>query len=106
MWGRRTMLIRIDEASGHAGAEIEIRGWLYHKRSSGSIHFLLVRDGSGVMQAVGGEQDVAPPIFTAAAELTQESSLIVRGVGRVDPRAPGGHGLTVRALQLVGLGQP
>ena len=100
------MLIRIDEASGHAGAEIEIRGWLYHKRSSGSIHFLLVRDGSGVMQAVVAKQDVSPPIFTAAAELTQESSLIVRGVVRVDPRAPGGHELTVRDLQIVGLAKP
>jgi len=100
------MLIRIDEASGHAGAEIEIRGWLYHKRSSGSIHFLLVRDGSGVMQAVVAKQDVSPPIFAAAAELTQESSLIVRGVVRVDPRAPGGHELTVRDLQIVGLAKP
>jgi len=100
------MLIRIDEASGHAGAEIEIRGWLYHKRSSGSIHFLLVRDGSGVMQAVVAKQDVSPPIFAAAAELTQESSLIVRGVVRVDPRAPGGHELIVRDLQIVGLAKP
>ncbi len=100
------MLIRIDEASGHAGAEIEIRGWLYHKRSSGSIHFLLVRDGSGVMQAVVAKQDVSPPIFMAAAEVTQESSLIVRGVVRVDPRAPGGHELTVRDLQIVGLAEP
>src|SRR2546428_1695908 len=104
--GGELMLIRIDEASGHAGAEIEIRGWLYHKRSSGSIHFLLVRDGSGVMQAVVAKQDVSPPIFAAAAELTQESSLIVRGVVRVDPRAPGGHELTVRDLQIVGLAKP
>src|SRR2546428_10275240 len=100
------MLIRIDEASGHAGAEIEIRGWLYHKRSSGSIPFLLVRDGAGVMQAVVAKQDVSPSIFAAAAELTQESSLIVRGVVRVDPRAPGGHELTVRVLQNVGLAKP
>src|SRR3989442_3579451 len=99
------MLIRIDEASGHAGAEIEIRGWLYHKRSSGSIHFLLVRDGSGVMQAVVAKQDVPPPIFTAAAEVTQESSLIVRGVVPVDPRASGGHELDLRDLQIASLAQ-
>src|SRR2546425_12771626 len=106
MWGRRTMLIRIDEASGHAGAEIEIRGWLYHKRSSGSIHFLLVRDGSGVMQAVVAKQDVSPPIFTAAAGLPQGSSLIVRGGVAGGPRAPGGPELTGRDLQVVGLAEP
>src|SRR5256885_4590463 len=93
------MLIRIDEASGHAGAEIEIRGWLYHKRSSGSIHFLLVRDGSGVMQAVVAKQDVSPPIFSAAAEPTHEASLIGRGGVRVDPRGAGGHELTGRQLR-------
>ncbi len=100
------MLIRIEEAGTHVGAEVEIRGWLYNKRSSGSIHFLLIRDGSGVMQAVMAKQDVSAPAFTAAEELTQESSLIMRGVVRADPRAPGGHELTVRDLQVVDLAEP
>jgi len=100
------MLIRIEEAGAHVGAEVEIRGWLYNKRSSGSIHFLLIRDGSGVMQAVMAKQDVSAPAFTAAEELTQESSLIMRGVVRADPRAPGGHELTVRDLQVVDLAEP
>src|SRR5437870_7563245 len=100
MMGRSGMRIRIEEASAHAGAEVEIRGWLYHKRSSGSIHFLLVRDGSGVIQAVMAKQEVSPSLFAAAADLTQESSLLVRGTVREDSRAPGGHELTVRDLQV------
>jgi len=100
------MRIRIDEVSAHAGTEVEIGGWLYHKRSSGSIHFLLVRDGSGVIQAVMAKQEVSPSVFAAAADLTQESSLLVRGTVREDPRAPGGHELTVRDLQIVGLADP
>src|SRR2546421_704245 len=106
MVGRSGMRIRIEEASAHAGAEVEIRGWLYHKRSSGSIHFLLVRDGSGVIQAVMAKQEVSPSLFAAAADLTQESSLLVRGTVREDSRAPGGHELTVRDLQVVGLADP
>src|SRR5438874_1960297 len=106
MAGRSGMRIRIEEASAHAGAEVEIRGWLYHKRSSGSIHFLLVRDGSGVIQAVMAKQEVSPSLFAAAADLTQESSLLVRGTVREDSRAPGGHELTVRDLQVVGLADP
>src|SRR3989442_9781377 len=100
------MLIRIDEASAHAGAEIEIRGWLYHKRSSGSIHFLLVRDGSGVMQAVVAKHDLPPSIFSPAAELTQESPPLVGGGGRAHPPAPGGHELTLPDPQVLGLGKP
>ncbi len=100
------MRIRIEEASAHAGAEIELRGWLYARRSSGSIHFLVIRDGTGLMQAVLARQDVSPPVFAAAAGLTQESSIIVRGVVRPDPRAPGGHELTVRDLQVVQLAAP
>src|SRR5256886_10020450 len=106
MVGRSGMRIRIEEASAHAGAEVEIRGWLYHKRSSGSIHFLLVRDGSGVIQAVMAKEEVSPSLFAAAADLTQESSLIGRELVRVDPRAPGGHELIVRDLQIVGLAKP
>ena len=41
------MVIRVEEAAAHVGKEVEIRGWLHNKRSSGSIHFLQVRDGSG-----------------------------------------------------------
>lgn len=100
------MRIRIEEASAHAGAEIELRGWLYARRSSGSIHFLVIRDGTGLMQAVLAKQDVSPSVFAAAAGLTQESSIIVRGVVRPDPRAPGGYELTVRDLQVVQLAAP
>ncbi len=100
------MLIRIEEASAHVGAEVELRGWLYNRRSSGSIHFLLIRDGSGLMQGVMAKQDVSPQVFAAAAGLTQESSVTVRGAVRADPRAPGGYELTVRDLTVVQLAAP
>src|SRR5438046_10744261 len=106
MVGRSGMRIRIEEASAHAGAEVEIRGWLYHKRSSGSIHFLLVRDGSGVIQALMAKQEVSPSLFAAAPDLTQESSLLVRATVRQDSGAPGGSELTERALPVVALRDP
>ncbi len=95
------MLIRIEDAAAHTGTEIEVRGWLYHRRSSGSIHFLMIRDGSGLMQAVLAKQDVSPAVFAAAAEATQESAIVVKGVVRADQRAPGGFELTVRDLRVV-----
>src|SRR5207245_9164378 len=106
MVGRSGMRIRIEEASAHAGAEVEIRGWLYHKRSSGSIHFLLVGDGSGVIQAVMAKQEVSRALFADAADLTQETSLLVRGTVLEHSRAPGAHELTVGDLQVGSLAEP
>ena len=95
------MLIRIEDALRHGGEEVEVRGWLYHKRSSGKIHFLLILDGTGVIQGVLARDDVPGAVFEAAADLTQESSIIVRGGLREDRRAPGGVELTVRDLTVV-----
>ncbi len=95
------MYIRIDEAPAHLGEDVEIRGWLYNKRSSGSIHFLLIRDGSGLIQGVLPRSDVPAEVFAAAAELTQESSLIATGTLLEDRRAPGGCELRVRGLDVV-----
>jgi asparaginyl-tRNA synthetase len=95
------MHIRIEQAAAHAGRPVELRGWLYHKRSSGKIHFLLVRDGSGILQAVVVRGEVPEAVVAAAETLTQESSLIVRGTLREDRRAPGGYELSVSDLTVV-----
>ncbi len=100
------MSIRVEEAAAHVGEEVEIRGWLYNKRSSGRIHFLVIRDGSGLMQAVMAKTDVASEAFAAADRLTQESAVQVSGVVRADQRAPGGFELLVRDLQVVQLAEP
>jgi asparaginyl-tRNA synthetase len=98
--------IRIEQAGAHAGEAVEIRGWLYNKRSSGKIHFLLIRDGSGLMQAVLTRQDVPPEALAAADGLTQESSLAVSGTVRADPRAPGGYELSVSDLRILQVADP
>ena len=93
--------VAIDGIGGHLGQEIEIRGWVYNLRSSGSIHFLLLRDGTGILQAVAARQDLSPDVFEAVGALTQESSVIVTGVAREDRRAPGGYELSLRRLTVV-----
>jgi asparaginyl-tRNA synthetase len=97
--------MRIEEAATHVGEEVEIRGWLYNKRSSGRIQFLVIRDGSGLMQAVMAKADVSSEAFAAADRLTQESAVRVFGVVRADQRAPGGFELLVRDLQVVQLAE-
>ena len=95
--------VTIESLAAHAGETVEIDGWLYNRRSSGAIHFLLVRDGTGTVQAVAARDDVTPEVFAAIGALTQESSIVVRGVVREDRRAPGGFELSVRDLCVVQL---
>ena len=70
------------------GQDVEVRGWVYNKRSSGKVRFLLVRDGTGIIQATifSAEKDIL--LFRTFDPLTQESSVIVRGQVREDKRAP------------------
>lgn len=94
---------RIAEIPQQLGEEIELRGWLQNKRSGGGIQFLLVRDGSEIIQCVVRAENGAA--FEAAERLTQESSFIVRGVARSDQRAPTGYELDVSEIELVHLAQ-
>lgn len=99
-------VVTVRELGQHLGQEVELRGWLYNRRSSGKLHFLIVRDGTGFVQAVVARQEVDAASFAAAGEATQESSLRLRGVVKEDPRSPQGHELAVTGLELVHLAEP
>jgi asparaginyl-tRNA synthetase len=102
--GHRAVAIR--RLGEHVGADVLVQGWLYHARSKGKLHFLQVRDGSGIVQAVVFRDNVSEADFEAARQLTQESSLRVIGTVRADERAPGGHELDVKRLVLVHRAEP
>lgn len=97
--------VYISDIGDHEGEDVTLKGWLYNKRSSGKLHFLQVRDGSGTIQAVVSKADVSAEAFGAAGHLTQESSLIVTGKVRADQRAPGGYELTVANVEPVHIAQ-
>jgi asparaginyl-tRNA synthetase len=93
--------IHISEAGRHAGETVEIAGWLYNLRRSGKIVFPLVRDGTGIMQCVGVKSALAEELFETLKNLTQESSLIVRGKVRAEQRAPGGYEMDIEDAEIV-----
>jgi asparaginyl-tRNA synthetase len=93
--------VYIEDLGRHLGEEVTLRGWLYNRRSSGKVHFLLVRDGTGVCQCVAGSNDLGAEAFAAADHLGQETSLAVTGVVREDKRAPGGRELTVKRIEVI-----
>jgi len=85
--------------------EVELKGWLVTKRSSGGVQFLIIRDGTGTIQATVHREDVEKKVFSEAEKLTQESSLKVKGIVKEDKRAPGGYEVRVKDLQILHLAE-
>ncbi len=93
--------VYIEDASQFRDDDVEIRGWVYNKRSSGKVRFLLVRDGTGILQGTIFSEEKEHPLFKLFDTLTQESSVIVRGRIREDQRAPGGHELVIKEMEVI-----
>jgi asparaginyl-tRNA synthetase len=92
----------IEDIGKYEGQDITIKGWLHNRRSSGKIHFLIVRDGTGFVQAVMSKAAVGDERFKAADHLSQETSIIVTGTARADKRAPSGFEIDVKSYEVVG----
>ncbi len=100
----KTVYIR--NIADHVGREIRLHGWMYNRRSSGKICFLIVRDGTGFIQCVAVKKEVGEATFDLVESMPQESSLTLTGIVREDPRAPGGYELTLTSAELVSPAEP
>jgi asparaginyl-tRNA synthetase len=94
--------VRINELSSHSGATVTVRGWVTHLRSSGKVAFIVMRDGTGILQTVLVKNAVAPETWEHFAKLTQETCLSVSGEVKPDARAPGGFELGIADLSIIG----
>ncbi len=92
---------RIEDLAQHVGQTVRLQGWVYHKSSKGKLHFVQLRDGSGVAQCVVFRKNVPEELFAAVGDLGQESSLELVGEVVADERAPGGHEIQVSAGAVV-----
>lgn len=95
------MIAEIRHLPGLVGQTVRVQGWLYNSRSSGKLRFLIVRDGSGYLQGVVVRPAVPERVWQDAERLTQESSLWVEGLVKLDPRSPGGVELEISDLGVV-----
>jgi asparaginyl-tRNA synthetase len=91
----------IENIGNFDGKRVRIKGWLYNLRTGGSILFLQLRDGTGIIQGVMVKKEVDREMFNRSKKLTQESSVIATGIVRADERAPGGYEITVDNLEVV-----
>ncbi len=92
----------IASLSHHVGNTVTLQGWVYHRRDSGKIAFLVLRDGSGLCQCVVSKNEQTEPFFETARRLGQETALRVTGVVKANEKQIGGHELDVTGLEVVG----
>ena len=93
--------VYISDIANYKDQEVCLKGWLYNKRSSGKLHFLQLRDGTGVIQAVVFKGDVDEETFELGKNITQESSIVVCGKVNEDPRSAIGYEIAVKSLELI-----
>lgn len=91
----------IKEVGKFVGQEVTVKGWLYNKRSSGKIKFLILRDGTGYLQCIFFKGAVSEEIFEIADKVGQESALELTGKVRAEGRAPGGFELDATNLKVI-----
>ncbi|OQY36271.1 MAG: asparagine--tRNA ligase [Anaerolineaceae bacterium 4572_5.2] len=99
-----TQIIQIQDIANYVGQTVSIQGWLYAKTGKGKLQFLQIRDGSGVVQGVMFKPNLPPEVFESGKQLTQESSIIVTGTVKAEPRAkgiPAGYEVDVTDLQTI-----
>ncbi len=99
-------IVCIEQIAQYEGQNITIQGWIRHRRSSGKLSFVTVRDGTGDLQAIVSKATVGDEQFALCGQVTQESSVMMTGQLRKDARAPGGLELDVANFQVVHLAEP
>ncbi|HEX9973824.1 MAG TPA: OB-fold nucleic acid binding domain-containing protein, partial [bacterium] len=91
----------VEDIAKFAGQDVTISGWLYNRRSSGKLHFIMVRDGTGTIQAVVSKAEVPEAVFALCDTIPQESSIKVIGKVAEDKRSPIGFEIQVKNVELV-----
>lgn len=97
--------IYIENIGKHVGERVKLRGWVYNKRSSGKVRFLLIRDGTGLIQGVISSPNKDDPLFQKFDSLIQESSLIADGKVREERRAPGGYEIDIENIEIISISE-
>ncbi len=95
--------VYIKDLSKFVNEEVTLKGWLYNKRSSGKVKFLIMRDGSGYSQCIVFKGNVSEEIFNLADTIAQESSFEITGLVKKEPRSVGGYEIDVHNLKIISL---
>ena len=90
----------------HVGERVTLKGWLYNKRGSKALQFLVLRDGTGIVQCVVNQGKVDAASFSTAEAATQESALEIVGTASADERQVGGVEVHAESVSLISQAEP
>ena len=97
------MTVFIKDIKDHVGKDVTIQGWMYNKRGSGKIHFLQLRDGTGLIQGIAFKGAVSDEVFAKCEELTMESSVRVTGEVTAHPKHDDVFELQIKDIEIIHL---
>lgn len=98
-------IIRISDIKNYEGKEVEIKGWVYNKRSSGSIKFLIIRDGTGFIQATLLKSEIKEELFNKIDTINYESSIKITGLVREEKRSPSGYEILIKNVEIISIAE-
>lgn len=93
-------IIPINKAKDHVDNDVTIRGWIYNKRGSGKIHFLQLRDGTGLMQGIVLQGESPIEALEKAEKLTMESAVSVTGTITKHPKKDDVFEMQVKNIEI------
>ena len=93
--------VTINKLDQYVDQDVEIKGWVYNRRSVGKIWFLILRDGSGLLQCVVVDGECDQDTFNLEQKINQEDSVTVFGKVKKEPRAVGGYELGVSHIAVI-----
>lgn len=91
----------ISQLANNVGKEVTLKGWVFNKRSSKSLEFIILRDGTGLCQCIVDAGSVSEHVWEKSRELTQESSLELSGTVHADERSIGGYEIHVTNIEVI-----
>ena len=91
----------ISKLSEYVGEEVIINGWVYGIRNIGKIWFVILRDGTGLLQGVVVKGEATDPTFNMEQALNKEDSVSLRGLIKKEPRSVGGYEMGVSEIKII-----
>src|SRR5215470_1692993 len=92
----RTLAAQLPGAA--PGSQVQLQGWIHRLRVLATVTFLIVRDRSGLAQAVIHDPDT----LRAVRDCGEETVVAVTGRATHNPAAPGGVEITEPRITLLG----
>ncbi len=93
--------IKLSDVGNNLGKEILLKGWIFNVRSSGSIFFLQLRDGTGRIQAIVSKKAVSEDSWSSCQRLTMESTIEITGLARAEKRSPYKYEIDVSSIHII-----